>query len=70
MVAHDASGIEHQAFVLLTVAQVFNKQVAVGLAGKHIDPAYGGEGDEVHPFFVGDGVFVAHVLKVKPKCYC
>ena len=60
----------HQAyctnpFVLLAVAQVVNKKVMITLTGEYTDPANSGKGDEIGTGFIGDGVFVAHVLKVR-----
>ena len=56
MVAHDAPGIENEAFFLLAVPEAVDKDIAVGFAGKDIDPFHHGKGDEVDGLLVPDFV--------------
>ena len=54
VIAHDAPGMQYEAFVLLAKPKAIDEDVAVGLTGKHIHPFYHGKGDEVDRLLVPD----------------
>lgn len=63
MVADDAPGIQHEAFLLLAMPQAVDEDIAVGFAGKDIHPFHHGKGDEVDALLIPDFIAAdAHAL--------
>lgn len=56
MIAHDAPGVQHEAFLLLAVPEAIDEDIAVGFAGKDIYPLHHGKGDEMNGLLVPDFV--------------
>lgn len=54
VIAHDALGMQHEAFVRLAVPETVDEDVTVGLTGKYIHPFDYGKGDEVDRLLVPD----------------